>query len=189
LSFCRLNNDEFAQLISNLNEVVNFHEDLLKELEECNDRVGKLFLAKAPAMKRIHQTYCAMHPKAIVIVDKFKESLNAFMESRGAAKPGILVLTTGLSKSFRRLDKYPAILQELQRHMEISHVDRGDTQRSIEVYKELAASTSAIRRQKELELQILTGPIRNWEGEELVKMGEILHMGSVAIGKDVRFFD
>jgi Rho guanine nucleotide exchange factor 7 len=136
-------------------------------------------------MKRIHQTYCAMHPKAIVIVDKFKESLNTFMESRGAAKPGILVLTTGLSKCFRRLDKYPAILQELQRHMEISHVDRGDTQRSIEVYKELAASTSAIRRQKELELQILTGPIRNWEGEELLKMGEIIHMGSCAVGKDV----
>lgn len=146
--------------MSNFVEAVNFHDELLKDLEDCNDRVGKLFLSKAPTMKKIHHYYCAMHPKAIVIVDKYKENLNAFMESRGAAKPGILVLTTGLSKCFRRLDKYPAILQELQRHMEVSHADRGDTQRSIEVYKELAASSSAIRRQKELELQILTGPIR-----------------------------
>lgn len=69
--------------------------------------------------------------------------------------------------------------------MEISHIDRGDTQRSIEVYKELAASVAAIRRQKELELQILTGPIRGWEGEDLSKMGEIIHMGSCAVGKDV----
>lgn len=69
--------------------------------------------------------------------------------------------------------------------MEVSHPDRGDTQRSIEVYKELAASVAAIRRQKELELQILTGPIRGWEGEELSKMGEIIHMGSCAVGKDV----
>lgn len=38
-------------------------------------------------MKKIHQTYCAMHPKAIVIVDKYKENLNVFMENQGAAKP------------------------------------------------------------------------------------------------------
>jgi Rho guanine nucleotide exchange factor 7 len=161
------------------------HEDLLKDLEECNDRVGKLFLNKAPAMKKIHQTYCSLHPKAIVIVDKHKESLNGFMEKQGAAKPGILVLTTGLSKCFRRLDKYPAILQELLRHLEVSHPDRGDTQRSVQVYKDIALSSSAIRRQKELELQILTGPIRGWEGEEFSSLGEIIHMGSVAVGKDV----
>lgn len=108
------------------------------------------------------------------------------MEEQGAAKPGILVLTTGLSKPFRRLDKYAAILQELERHMESGHADRGDTQRSISVYKELAASCAAIRRQKELELQILTGPIRNFQGKELNTMGEIIHMGSVAVGPDHR---
>ena len=175
-----------AQLLSNFIEVVNLHEDLLKDLEECNDRVGKLFLNKAPVVKKIHQTYCSLHPKAIVIVDKHKESLNGFMEKQGAAKPGILVLTTGLSKCFRRLEKYPAILQELLRHLEVSNSDRGDTQRSVQVYKDISASASAIRRQKELELQILTGPIRGWEGEELLSMGEIKHMGSVAVGKDVR---
>lgn len=169
----------------NFVEVVCLHEELLKDLEGCNDRIGKLFLSKAQIMKRVHQTYCVMHPKAIVIVDKFKESLNGFMEQQGAAKPGILVLTTGLSKCFRRLDKYSAILQELERHMESGHADRGDTQRSIAVFKDIASSSSAIRRQKELELQILTGPIRGWEGEELSSMGEIIHMGSVAVGKEV----
>lgn len=57
------------------------------------------------------------------------------MEHQGAAKPGLLVLTTGLSKPFRRLDKYSAMLQELERHMESGHPDRGDTQRSVSVYK------------------------------------------------------
>lgn len=169
----------------NFVEVVNLHEELLRDLEDCNDRIGKLFLSKAPLMKRVHHTYCVMHPKAIVIVDKYKENLNSYMEKQGAAKPGILVLTTGLSKSFRRLDKYSAILQELERHMESGHADRGDTQRSIAVFKDIAASSSAIRRQKELELQILTGPIRGWEGEDLSTMGEIIHMGSVAVGKEV----
>lgn len=67
------------------------------------------------------------------------------MEKQGAAKPGLLVLTTGLSKPFRRLDKYAAILQELERHMESGHPDRGDTQRSIAVYKDLAVGILLIR--------------------------------------------
>lgn len=62
------------------------------------------------------------------------------MEQQGAATPGLLVLTTGLSKPFRRLDKYSSMLQELERHMESSHQDRGDTQRSVSVYKDIAVS-------------------------------------------------
>lgn len=64
------------------------------------------------------------------------------MERQGAASPGLLVLTTGLSKPFRRLDKYSAMLQELERHMESGHPDRGDTQRSIAVYKDIAVWTA-----------------------------------------------
>lgn len=45
---------------------------------------------------------------------------------------------------------------------------------------------SATRRQKELELQVLTGPVRNWQGKELSSLGEIVHMGSVAIEPDHR---
>ena len=41
------------------------------------------------------------------------------MELKGASSPGILMLTTGLSKPFMRLDKYPALLKELERHMEV----------------------------------------------------------------------
>lgn len=41
------------------------------------------------------------------------------MEGRGAVTPGILTLTTGLSKPFMRIDKYPTLLKELERHMEV----------------------------------------------------------------------
>ncbi|XP_053959279.1 LOW QUALITY PROTEIN: uncharacterized protein LOC128863897 [Anastrepha ludens] len=181
-----LNADEYAQLMCNFVEIVKTHEELLKQMEECNDRVGKLFLTKAPQMKQVHQAYCAAHPKAIVILDKHKDELEKYMERQGAASPGLLVLTTGLSKPFRRLDKYSAMLQELERHMESSHPDRGDTQRSVAVYKDIAAACSATRRQKELELQVLTGPVRGWQGQELSSLGDIIHMGSVAVGPDHR---
>lgn len=45
------------------------------------------------------------------------------MEGRGAVSPGILTLTTGLSKPFMRLDKYPTLLKELERHMEVCNLD------------------------------------------------------------------
>ena len=47
------------------------------------------------------------------------EELDKFMESQGASSPGILTLTTSLSKPFMRLDKYPTLLQELERHVEV----------------------------------------------------------------------
>lgn len=51
------------------------------------------------------------------------EVLGEFMEGRGAVSPGILTLTTGLSKPFMRLDKYPTLLKELERHMEVCNLD------------------------------------------------------------------
>jgi Rho guanine nucleotide exchange factor 7 len=29
---------------------------------------------------------------------------------------------------------------------------------------------------------VLSGGVRNWEGEDVVSLGDILHMGSVAVG-------
>ncbi|KAF5274689.1 hypothetical protein FQA39_LY07080 [Lamprigera yunnana] len=181
-------NDEYQQLTGNLLEVLETHLQLLKLIEEEeaklseDQRVGHLFLSWAPRIKIVHQAYCSLHPKAAFILDKYREELTTYMESCGATTPGVLVLTIGLSKPFRRLDKYSGMLQELERHLEESHVDRGDTQRSVSVYKDIAATCLSIRRQKELELQVLTGPVRGWEGQSLSTLGEIIYMGSVAIG-------
>lgn len=56
----------------NFIDVVEAHEEFYQNLEDCNDRVGKVFLNKAPVLQKIHQAYCASHPRAIVIVDKYK---------------------------------------------------------------------------------------------------------------------
>ncbi|XP_053600541.1 uncharacterized protein RtGEF isoform X1 [Plodia interpunctella] len=183
-----LTKDEFQQLTGNINEVLQVHEQFLSLLEECatktgpDQRVGGLFLQWAPKIKSVHQTYCAGHPKAVCILDKYKEELNTWMENAGAVCPGVLVLTAGLSKPFRRLGKYPAMLQELARHVHEAHPDRGDTHRASVVYKDIASACTALRRQKELELQVVTGEVRGWPGGELSALGDVLHMGSVAVG-------
>lgn len=183
-----LSQDEYKQLTGNITDVLETHQQLLSLIEaESNkpgneQRVGKLFLTWAPKIKNVHQMYCSLHPRAVCILDKYREELTKYMESKGAASPGALVLTTMLSKPFRRLDKYSGMLQELERHVEECHPDRGDTQRSVSVYKDIATTCSAIRRQKELELQVLTGPVRGWEGPSLISLGDIIYMGSVAVG-------
>lgn len=138
-----LKKEEYKQLISNFHEVLETHQRLLANLEatvaqgpDC--RVGNLFLTLAPRLKAIHLSYCNGHPQAVCILDQYRDELNEFMERSGAVTPGILVLTTGLSKPFRRLEKYAAMLQELERHTEKNHSDRGDTQRSVCVFREIA---------------------------------------------------
>ncbi|XP_014604024.1 PREDICTED: rho guanine nucleotide exchange factor 7 isoform X1 [Polistes canadensis] len=185
-----LKKEEYKQLLGNIHEVLEMHQRLFTNLENTilqgvAGRIGNLFLTLAPRLKSIHTAYCNNHPQAVCILDRYRDELNEFMEDSGAITPGILVLTTGLSKPFRRLDKYSAMLQELERYTEKNHPDRGDTQRSIAVYREIAESCSSIRKQRELALQVLTSGIKGWEGEELSSLGEILHVGSVTLATGV----
>ena len=57
---------------------------------------------------------------------------------QGANKPGLMMLTTGLSKPFRHLERYAGLMQEVEQHLSDDHPDRGDTQRSIGFYKNVA---------------------------------------------------
>lgn len=41
-----------------------------------------------------------------------------------------------------------------------------------------------LRRQKEMELEVISGGVRGWEGEDLSCLGDIIHMGSVAVGPE-----
>lgn len=60
------------------------------------------------------------------------------MEEFGAQPAGIMTLTTALSKPFRRLEKYQGLLQELERHTDEAHIDRGDCQRAVVVYRDIS---------------------------------------------------
>ncbi|KAG5843639.1 hypothetical protein ANANG_G00153070 [Anguilla anguilla] len=107
------------------------------------------------------------------------EELDKFMESQGAASPGVLTLTTSLSKPFMRLDKYPTLLQELGRHVEEAHPDHCDILKAIVAFKNLVAQCQDLRKRKNLELQILSEPVRGWEGESMKSLGGVIYMSHV----------
>ncbi|ETE71298.1 Rho guanine nucleotide exchange factor 7, partial [Ophiophagus hannah] len=152
-----------------------------EKLPEAQQRVGGCFLNLMPQMKNLYLIYCANHPSAVTVLTEHSEELGEFMELKGANSPGILVLTTGLSKPFMRLDKYPTLLKELERHMEDYHPDRPDIQKSMTAFKNLSAQCQEVRKRKELELQILTEAIRCWEGEDIKTLGNVIYMSQVMI--------
>uniref|UniRef100_A0A8C8HFS6 Osteoclast-stimulating factor 1 n=1 Tax=Oncorhynchus tshawytscha TaxID=74940 RepID=A0A8C8HFS6_ONCTS len=148
---------------------------------KSQQRVGGFFLNLLPEMKALYMAYCSNHPSAVNVLTEHSEELGEFMEGKGASSPGILTLTTGLSKPFMRLDKYPTLLKELERHMEEHHADRPDIQKCLTSFKGLSAQCQEVRKRKELELQILTETIRRWEGDDIRTLGPVLVITCVRV--------
>uniref|UniRef100_A0A3Q4HTH6 Rho guanine nucleotide exchange factor (GEF) 7b n=1 Tax=Neolamprologus brichardi TaxID=32507 RepID=A0A3Q4HTH6_NEOBR len=164
----RLSSVDIGHIQANLEDISTFQQMLVQSLEEHTKSVYIYFLS----------LYCA---SAVLNGASCCEELKEYMESKGAPPPGILALTTSLSKPFIRLDRYPTLLKELDRHMEDQHPDRADLQASMTAFKNLSAQCKEIRKKKELVLQILTEPIRNWEGDDIRTLGPVLHMSQAAV--------
>ncbi|XP_070711844.1 rho guanine nucleotide exchange factor 7-like [Pempheris klunzingeri] len=183
----RLSSVDISHIQGNLEEISTFQQMLVQSLEEhtklpeSQQRIGGFFLSLMPQIKIIYVAYCSNHPSAVNVLTQHSEELGEYMESKGAPPPGILALTTSLSKPFTRLDRYPTLLKELDRHMEDQHPDRADLHASITAFKNFAVQCQEVRKKKDLELQILTEPIRNWEGDDIRTLGPVLHMSHTTV--------
>ncbi|KAK1876416.1 Rho guanine nucleotide exchange factor 7 [Dissostichus eleginoides] len=173
----KLSSLDISHIHGNLEEISTFQQMLVQSLEEHTklpenqQRIGGFFLNMMPQMKIIYVAYCSNHPSAVSVLTQHR-IWGEYMESKGASSPGILTLTTNLSKPFTRLERYPTLLKELDRHMEDQHPDRADLITGITDFKNFAN----VRKKKDLELQILTEPIRNWEGDDIRSLGPVQHM-------------
>ncbi|XP_045061582.1 rho guanine nucleotide exchange factor 7b isoform X2 [Coregonus clupeaformis] len=178
----KLSSADISHILGNLEDISTFQLMLVQSYEECTklpesqQRVGGFFLNLLPQMKGLYVAYCSNHPSAVNVLTEHSEELGEVMEGKGASSPGILTLTTSLSKPFMRLDKYPTLLKELERHMEEHHPDRPDIQKCMTTFKSLSAQCQEVRKRKELELQILSETIRRWEGDDIRTLGPVLYM-------------
>ncbi|NXW82869.1 ARHG6 factor, partial [Alopecoenas beccarii] len=186
-SYDKLSAVDIASLLGNVEEISAFQQTLNQALEEVaklpenQQRVGGSFLNLMPQFRSLYLTYCANHPSAVNVLTQHSDELEKFMESQGAANPGILILTTSLSKPFLRLDKYVTLLQELERHMEEAHADHEDVLKAVTSFKSLVSQCQELRKRKQLELQILSESIQRWEGEDIKTMGNIIYMSQVMV--------
>ncbi|XP_061660647.1 rho guanine nucleotide exchange factor 7b isoform X2 [Syngnathoides biaculeatus] len=206
----RLGGVHISHIQGNLEEISTFQQMLVQSLDEhtklpeCQQRIGGFFLRLMHQMKNLYLAYCANHPSAISVLTQHRaegerkraktpsacleqntclcsEELGEYMESKGSSSPGILTLITSLSKPFTRLERYPTLLKEMDRHMEDQHPDRVDLQTCMASFKNLAAQCQQVRKKKDLELQVLTEPVRNWEGDDIRTLGPVLHMSQATV--------
>ncbi|NXU35769.1 ARHG6 factor, partial [Drymodes brunneopygia] len=186
-SYDKLSAGDIAALLGNMEEISAFQQTLNQALEEVaklpenQQRVGGCFMNLMPQFRSLYLTYCANHPSAVNVLTQHSDELEKFMESQGAASPGILILTTSLSKPFLRLDKYVTLLQELERHMEEAHADHEDVLKAVTSFKSLVLQCQELRKRKQLELQILSESIQRWEGEDIKMMGNVIYMSQVMV--------
>ncbi|XP_071476868.1 rho guanine nucleotide exchange factor 7-like isoform X1 [Diadema antillarum] len=190
---------DWSTLCCNLEDILSFQQSLIKSIEEAGQlegkhrRIGSCFMKVSTQYRSLYSTYCANHPKAVAVLTEHSDELSRYMEGKGAPTPGIMFLTTGLSSPFRKLEKYTAVLKELERHLPAGHPDKIDMSTAISVYKEIATHCQMMRKRKEIELDIMTGPIQGWEGEQEIQvLGEVHEMvqGTVMVEgtKSERFF-
>ena len=137
----------------------------------------------APDFKQVHTDYCSIHPKFVSLIGHHKDAVSQLLASSGPNLPASFSLSNSLSFSFRRLDKYPALLQELQRYTDESDADRGDTQRAGHFYRELVSHCLEVRRKKEMELEVMLGNIKDWPDDvpSVQTFGPIILMENVIV--------
>ena len=161
-------------------------------------RIGGLFMQFAAEFKQVHTDYCAIHPKFVSTIGQYKDAVAQLLKSASddSQHSANLSLSNNLSFAFRRLDKYPALLQELQRYTDESDSDRGDTQRAGHFYRELVSHCLEVRRKKEMELEVMLGNIKEWPADvpSVKTFGPIVLMENVIVthtptGGDVHLKD
>uniref|UniRef100_A0A8C1SV13 Rac/Cdc42 guanine nucleotide exchange factor (GEF) 6 n=1 Tax=Cyprinus carpio TaxID=7962 RepID=A0A8C1SV13_CYPCA len=183
----KLSSADCSSLNGNLEDILSFQQGLCLALEECSkmpegqQRIGACYLNLMCQIRTLYLSYCSSHPSAVCVLTDHSEELDKFMESQGASAPGILTLTTSLSKPFMRLDKYPTLLQELERHVEEAHPDYSDILKATVAFKNLVTQCQDLRKRKNLELQILSEPVRGWEGDSMKSLGQVVYTSQVHI--------
>ncbi|KAM8733686.1 rho guanine nucleotide exchange factor 6 isoform 3-T3 [Acanthopagrus schlegelii] len=183
----KVSSADSTTLCGNLEEILTFQQGLCVALEECTkvseaqQRVAGCYLNLMCQIKALYLAYCSSHPSAVCILTDHSEELGKFMESQGASTSGIMTLTTSLSKPFMRLDKYPTLLQELERHVEEAHPDYADIVKATAAFRSLVTQCQDLRKRKNLELQILSEPVRAWEGDSMKSLGHVAYMSQVHV--------
>uniref|UniRef100_F7BLG0 Rho guanine nucleotide exchange factor 7 n=1 Tax=Ciona intestinalis TaxID=7719 RepID=F7BLG0_CIOIN len=181
-------------LAGNLEKIFECQTKFVREIEDCSklpciqQNVGQCFEKYGDKLDPLYNEYCANHPSAVQVILNHKESLQRYMESKNPSGPGVMFITSGLSKPFKRLEQYPNILRELERHIIENHPDKSHLSAALHQYEKISIICQDTWKRKETEQHILNSQIQGWEGESLTHLGQVLFLSSATclIGNDER---
>ena len=135
-------------------------------------QLGGIFLHYGPRIKDLYENFCKNHPSAAHIVTSNSVGLQDY-------RIDVIQLTQFMCLPFKRLERYPTLLRELEYHSKTEHKDYTNISDSINMFQALVTNITDIRKKKESELEILLSDIRGWTGKPMSEMGSILLFSSV----------
>lgn len=160
------------------NELKMLHTQLLQSLKTQQGKplqqqqVGGTFLQYGSRIKELYGNFCSNHPQTAHLIT----SHMAALEEAGMK---VIELTQHLCKPYKRIERYLALLTELEYHLRTDHKDYAHVSDSINIFHALLAYLTDVRKKKESELEILLSDIQGWSGKAMSELGNILLFSSV----------
>ncbi|CEF62866.1 Rho-type guanine nucleotide exchange factor [Strongyloides ratti] len=169
------------------NDVINFVKitQKLKEtlsLPVTDQRIGGVLLYNAKEYKELLKEYCFRHPVVIENITLINNKKQNLLEDVCGVPLKDIVM--GLSSYFRNIEKYANHLLEIDRNSKSNHPDLGDLRRAAAVYRSMASFCLTVRKQKEGQMDFISGQYISKFGKTCKNIGDIKWLGIVEWKKD-----
>ncbi|KAL5254652.1 hypothetical protein ACHWQZ_G014176 [Mnemiopsis leidyi] len=160
------------------NELKMLHTQLLQSLSTqqskpvLQQQIGGTFLQYGQRIKELYGNFCSNHPPAAHLITS-----NMAQLEEGDIK--VIELTQHLCKPYKRVERYLALLTELEYHVKTNHKDFSHISDCINIFHALLTFLTDVRKKKESELAILLSDIQGWSGTPMSQLGNIVLFSSV----------
>uniref|UniRef100_A0A8C4NIZ4 Pleckstrin homology and RhoGEF domain containing G3 n=2 Tax=Eptatretus burgeri TaxID=7764 RepID=A0A8C4NIZ4_EPTBU len=180
----QLNPGQIQMLFGNITDIYEFNNDLLQNMEKCNQdpvEIARCFMTRSKEF-HIYSQYCMNLPNAMSLLNDCmrRKTLSRFFHERQARNNHGLSLASYLLKPFQRIIKYRMLFQEM-----LKHADKGINGYSIiedanmTMYR-VAWYTNDMRRKQEyaIRAQEMQQLMVNCKTHNLSEFGELVLEGT-----------
>uniref|UniRef100_A0A672P3P3 Rho guanine nucleotide exchange factor 7-like n=1 Tax=Sinocyclocheilus grahami TaxID=75366 RepID=A0A672P3P3_SINGR len=173
----KLSSADCSSLNGNLEDILSFQQGLCLALEECSkmsegqQRIGGCYLNLMCQIRTLYLSYCSSHPSAVCVLTDHRSKKNILFLNM----PILTIRSFDIRISKKKKKSKKCFLNRKQYIRMIS-----EESSDIEDWSN-DTQCQDLRKRKNLELQILSEPVRGWEGDSMKSLGQVVYMSQVHI--------
>ncbi|KAL3311514.1 Rho guanine nucleotide exchange factor 6, partial [Cichlidogyrus casuarinus] len=172
-TFLPFSNEPYLHHVPHLKEIleraVNLHRSLTTKLECAKSSgepyfVGKIFLDLHPLFEHLIFDFIEIHSYLVQGIS-LKEDQIPDKEPEYFSK-----VKEHLFSIIDRVNRYPILLKEMERYLEVEHLDKSSLLAAIHCYTVLAERSASLRKSKQCIIDVLSSNFSNWIGAPISSM-------------------
>ncbi|XP_075718963.1 pleckstrin homology domain-containing family G member 1 isoform X2 [Rhinoderma darwinii] len=176
--------EERSALFGNIRDIYNFNNELLQDLENCDNdpvAIAECFVSKSEEF-HIYTQYCTNYPRSVAVLTECMRSkiLAKFFRERQEVLQHSLPLGSYLLKPVQRILKYHLLLHEISNHLDKDTEGYDVVLDAIDTMQRVAWHINDMKRKHEhdIRLQEIQSLLTNWKGPDLTSYGELVLEGT-----------